>query len=282
MAGKKKKTEKNVSDPLWFRFRRRLWLAGKILVLLAVVTAAVFLGYRLHYFLIRSPYFRLTTVEIPGVSDELRNEILKYAGLDELDRKNYNLLKLRTGNLTSRISGMPKLHGVWVYKDYPSSLKILVHTRKPSIIVSGDGLYLADSEGMIMEPLTPVKRKDFDFPIITGLPGETVRPGNRIEVETFFKALDIQSAFLRHSGRLYDKLSELNLNARGEITAVFEGGTEIRFGRKEPLKRLPELDAFLEKYATQHNSLENFQYVDLRFRKQIVYALRGEKEAVER
>lgn len=282
MAKKKKKTQQNSSEPVWFRFRRHLWFTGKLLVVLTVITAAVFLGYRLHYFLVRSPYFRLTTVTIPGVSGELREEILEYAGLDNLNVKNYNLLKLRTNNLTSRISGMPKLHGVWVYKDYPSTLKILVHTRKPSVIVSGDGLYLADLEGMIMEPLTPEIRKEYDFPIITGLPGEKVRPGNRIEEETFFKALDIQSAFLRHSGRLYDKLSELNLNARGEITAVFDGGTEIRFGRKEPLKRLPELEAFLNKYASRHNGLENFRYVDLRIRKQIVYALRGEKEAVER
>jgi cell division septal protein FtsQ len=253
----------------WFFFR----IFKGILFLLCIVISLWF-GYRLHYFLFESPFFRIKSVEVPGVSEELKDEILHYVRLDDLDQNYHNLLKYNVRFLKRQLQSMPKLRSVRIIKDYPSTLRILAQSRRAVSLISGNGLFLADSEGVIMQSVKPDQLKGFIFPVITGLQETGMKPGMLIGNEAFFKALDIQAAFLKHNDDLYEKLSELNLNAQGDITAVFVGGTEIRFGRKDPLKRLPDLDAFMEKFTSPNRSLEGFKYVDLRFNKQIVYALR--------
>jgi len=274
--GKEKDTTKasGKRDPFPVRIKRICFTLLKVFILLPGVCLSVWLGYRLHYFLFESPFFHLRRVEILGVSEELSIKILEQINMDNLELHYYNLLKLRLGPLRDRIQTMPTLRTVSVYKDYPSVLRILVQPRRGVILIAGKGLFLADSEGMVMEKLRPEKMKDYCFPVVTGLQEEEIAPGKTIGEEAFFKALDIQAALLRHSYELYDQLSEFNLNARGDITAIFNGGTEIRFGRKNPLDKLPDLDAFMTKYAPLKKNLSAFRYVDLRFHKQIVYALR--------
>ncbi len=267
-----------------FPVRVQLMVFGlfKGLFFLICLFASVWLGWRLHYFLFQSPYFRLKKVEVMGISPALAEEALKYACLDDLKGHNYNLLKLRLGVLKRRLMKLPKLRTVQLHKEYPSTLRILAQPRKAVVIVAGDGLFLADSDGVVMERLSPEKRKSVDFPIITGIPEKDVAPGKVIQTSSFFKALDIQAALIRHCDKLYAKLSEMHLGQHGTITAIFERGTEVRFGRKDALRRLPELHAFIEKYASGGRNLQNFRFVDLRFNKQIVYALRSEPSVKKR
>ena len=276
----KKKRERYIAGerrkPFPVRVRRAIIGFFKGLVLLICLFASIWLGWRLYYFLFQSPYFRLKEIKVKGVSPQLSAEALKYAGLDDVKGHYYNLLRLRVGALRRRLIKFPKLRTVEIHKEYPSTLRILAQPRKAVCIVLGDGLFLADSDGVIIERLESDKREDVNFPIITGIPQEEVKPGNVIKSSTFFGALDIQAALIQHCDRLYAKLSEMHLGAQGEITAIFEGGTEVRFGRKDALRRLPELHAFVEKYAAGGRNLKSFRYVDLRFKKQIVYALKDE------
>ncbi|HPB32488.1 MAG TPA: cell division protein FtsQ/DivIB [Candidatus Sumerlaeota bacterium] len=277
MSRKRTEQEKTIlRDEIYVRLRRIFSWTLRILTILFALSLAMFLGWRLHFFLLRSSYFRLTSVETPGLDEDLRNDLLAFTELNDLKKKEYNLLKYRTSWFHDKIARMPLVRAVQVHKVYPGTLKVMAYPRKPAILVAGNGLYLADSEGMIMGPLRPSKQAEYNFPIITGLPETEVRVGHVIEQEAFFKALDIQSAMKRHSGRLYDSLSELNINGRSEITAVFEKGTEVRFGRRDPLNRLPELDAFLARYSPGRDGLARYKYLDMRFQKQIVYLTREE------
>lgn len=281
MLDVKKRALSLKSLPERFRVRalRILRVFVKITLLLVVSILAILLGYRLHYFLFVSPYFRVTRVEMLGVSPEVKTEALKFAELDKLEKRSYNLFRLNTSRIRRTLMNMPKIRVVEVYKEYPNTLRILAQPRKPIILILGYGLYIADSEGVIIDNLAPEKRKEFKFPVMTGIPSEEVRVGGVIKSPVFFKAIDLQSAMAKQCEGLYEQLSELNLNDRGEITAIFNGGTEIRFGRHEVLERLPELEAFLNQHSPSLKEFKKFQYVDLRFQKQIVYALRGEKPA---
>ena len=281
MAKKKKdkKEEAASQDAFPIRFKRYCMTAlkaGGVILLVAVVG---FLGYRFHYFICESSYFRLKKVEVLGVDQELKDEIVHYIFLHNLDEKKYNLIRLKLDPLRNKLQKMPKLRKVELYKDYPSTLKIVAQPRKGVILISGDGIYLSDADGVIMERLDVKEAAQKQFPVITGLPEHSVRIGSRIKESAYFKALDIRSALFRHTGLLYDRLSEMNIGPHGEINIVFEGGAEVRLGRKRPLFRLPELDAFLEEYAPSRRGLNKFQYVDLRFDKQIVYTLRNERIA---
>lgn len=253
----------------WFFFRI---FKGSLFLFCIIVS--IWFGYRLHYFLFESPFFRIKKIEAPGISEEFREEILHYARLDDLDQNYHNLLKYNVRFLKKQLQSMPKLRSVRIIKDYPSTLRILVLPRKAVFLITGNGLFLADSEGVVMQKVKPGELKGVILPVISGLQEANIKPGMLIEEEAFFKALDIQAAFKKHNEDLHEKLSELNLNGQGDITAIFVGGTEIRFGRKDPLKRLPDLDAFIKKYTSSHRKLKGFKYVDLRFNKQIVYALR--------
>ncbi|MBN1902071.1 cell division protein FtsQ/DivIB [Candidatus Sumerlaeota bacterium] len=275
MKKEKKNSESNRNrDPFGIRVKWFFFRIFKVVLFGLCVVFSIWFGYRLHYFLFESPFFRIKKVEVAGVSEELQEEILHFIHLDDLENNYYNLLKYNVNALNRHLQTMPKLRSVRIIKDYPSTLRILAQPRKAISLISANGLFFADSEGVIMQKVQPCQLKGVVFPVITGLQETNIEPGTKIGEEAFFKALDIQGAFLKHNEILYDKLSEMNLNPQGDITAVFIGGAEIRFGRKDPLKRLPELDAFMKKFISPNMTLEGFRYVDLRFNKQIVYALR--------
>jgi len=275
-VSRSKEIEKDAAprDPFPVRVKRFFVNLCKTLFFLVCVFISLWFGYRLHFFLFESPYFQVNEVKIPDVSTELKEEILESTGLDEVDQVPLNLVKLRVGTLKRKIREMPKIRTAQVFKKYPSTLRILVQPRKCAVIVSGESLFLADAEGVIMEHLEHPGRKSLKLPVVTGLPRESIAPGALIRDPAFFKALDVKAALEKHNEKLYEKLSELNINPRGNITAVFEGGTEIRFGRKDPLYRLPELEAFMKKYAPSMKGLDRFEYLDLRFQRQIVYSMR--------
>ena len=258
------------------RVHRVARISLKIAALVTGAAIAILLGYRLNYYLFESPSFRVTKVEVIGLNPELKAALLQCAKLDCLDRQYHNLFRLRPDCLSRQMESMPQIRHVRIFKEYPNTLRIAAQPRKPVVIVSAGDLFLSDSEGMVMERLRAIKRPEYRFPIITGLPEENIKVGTPIKSEVFFKALDLQSTLAKQCEPLFDQMSEMNINPRGEIVAVFKGGTEIRFGRKDVLERLPELDAFLVQYASSSRDLSKFKYVDMRFQKQIVYALREE------
>lgn len=264
-------------ESLRVRVHRMARISLKIAALSAGAAVAILLGYRLNYYLFESPSFRVTKVEVFGLNPELKSALLQCAKLDRLDKQYYNLFRLRPDCVRRQMESMPQIRQARIIKEYPNTLRIAAQPRKPVVIVSAGCLFLADSEGMIMERLRADKRAEYVFPIMTGLPDENIKVGSVIKSEVFFKALDLQSTLAKQCEPLYEQMSEMNINPRGEIVAIFKGGTEIRFGRRDVLERLPELDAFLSQYASSSKELTKFKYVDMRFQKQIVYALREEE-----
>ncbi len=177
---------------------------------------------------------------------------------------------------------MPQIRQARIFKEYPNTLRIEAQPRKPVIIISAGRLFLADSEGMVIERLSADKRTEYLLPVLTGLPENNIKSGAVIKSDVFFKALDLQSTIAKQCEPLYEQMSELNINPRDEIIAIFKGGTEIRFGRKDGWERLPELEAFLSQYASSSKELSKFKYVDMRFQKQIVYALREDEKKLSK
>ncbi len=269
-------------ESLRVRVHRMARISLKIAALSAGAAIAIFLGYRLNFYLFESPSFRVAKVEVFGLNPEQKRALLQSAKLDCLDKQNYNLFRLRADCLRKQIESMPQIRQARIFKEYPNTLRIAAQPRKPVIIISAGRLFLADSEGMVIERLSADKRTEYLLPVLTGLPENNIKSGAVIKSDVFFKALDLQSTIAKQCERLYEQMSELNINPRDEIIAIFKGGTEIRFGRKDVLERLPELEAFLSQYASSSKELSKFKYVDMRFQKQIVYALREDEKKLSK
>lgn len=147
-------------------FRRLGSLSLKVSFLLAVL-AVMSLGFLYLYgYLLTSPYIRLEQVQVLGVGDELKSELLGMAGL------NYeqSLLAINLDELKRRLEKHPWVRSVELEKSFPHSLVIRVEKEEPWALALSGKLFYMDRWGKLFKEVGPDER--VDFPVVTGLSAE--------------------------------------------------------------------------------------------------------------
>lgn len=135
---------------------RAVLLTGGI----AAVTALLLVGYDLT---IRSPYFSIRETVVRGCKELTEKEILALAGV----RPAANILTLNPDAIARRIRANPWVREVFIGREFPDRLVILVRERKAVALLQADkGLYLLDSEGSPFKKLEP--EDELNLPILTG------------------------------------------------------------------------------------------------------------------
>lgn len=243
----------------------RLWSArlARLLACLALSIIVAGAAQAFHHFVYKSAYFRLTDIETLGVSDELRQELLALA---ELDDDGINLVRLSTQDTREKLMRNPRLRRATVVKRYPNKLVIRGEERQPAAIVSSGGFYSIDSEGVVLAAENIISSNFRPLPFITGLPSGEIVLGERLDAEGVSEALDLIAALRRLNRDLYRKLSEAHLDADEGLSIYLAGGAEVRFGRGSPIDKLPQLEYYLQ----QHPDPRDTDYIDLRFPEMMV------------
>ncbi len=160
------KKKKKKGFPVFSLLRRIVPVFFKGLVLLFIVAGvSLSLMYCYHH-LLRSPSIRLEHVEIAGVEDEIKRELIDMVDLDSYS----NLLFLNLTALKQKMEKHPWIRSVELNRQFPHTLFVQAEKHSPSALVVMDGIYYMNHQCEIFKEVDG--SDDIDFPVITGISKE--------------------------------------------------------------------------------------------------------------
>ena len=152
-------------------------------------------------------------------------------------------------------------------KVFPQTLRIEFTEREPLMIANLSKPYLIDEEGVLIAQADPKKLRLLNLPVLTGIYGQNLRPGDRLHQTRLRDILSVAAYIRRNEPLLQSRIVEWNVNGQDEVTAMLDTRIEVRFGDQAPLNLLGKLSALRVR-----EELESARYyIDLRMERQIVY-----------
>jgi cell division protein FtsQ len=137
--------------------------AGRAILLMGViaaVTAVLIIG---SDWVIRSPYLRVRETVVRGCKELTEKEILSLAAV----RPSSSILALNLTAIDRRIRSNPWIREVFIGREFPDRLVIVVRERKALALLQGEGeLHLLDSDGVPFKRLEP--GDEANLPVLTG------------------------------------------------------------------------------------------------------------------
>lgn len=224
----------------------------------ASLAVGIYFLWSLHRFVYDSDFFQIRTIQITADSDELKHEAQSWLDT-HIKNTSDNLCAQNTWELTQRLGKLPRAKSVTVTKIYPGRLTVRFVERKAVAIARLDDYYQMDSEGVLLAKVPSRTIRPGGLPILTGIIDPHPKAGDHIKQEML---PDILSAmvYIRDNEWLLKKMiANWNLSSRGEVTAILNTGTEVRFGDRAPIDLLSRLVTALN----DKPELENAKYIDL-------------------
>ena len=225
---------------------RAILLTGAIVF----VTAALLIGYDR---ILRSPDLRIRETVVKGCQELTEKEILTLASV----RASSNMLTINRDAIARRIRANPWVQEVFVGREFPDRLVIVVRERKAVALLERDeGLYLVDGEG------TPFKKletgEESDLPVLTGC----VR-GGILDEALVKKSLALLNDLAGiKDGPEIGKVSEIHGNETFGLSLFADTGLCLQLGfdgYENKLKRLTSVMADLDR----KNLRTGFLLIDL-------------------
>lgn len=238
----------------------------RLFTILLAIGIVSFVLRTFYFFILESDYFRVEKIIIEGVNEETKKELATLIGAKSLE--NTNIFRISTSSLKKTITEkMPKLADVEVKKLYPSKILITARVRKPLVYLGTKDLFLIDREGVVIEQIKKASEELPDLPFITGIDPGALQLGKPVKNQLIFCALEVLIVLKRGNLALYNKISEINVDEQKGLTIVLLDKTKIRLGYRNLRQQLAYLDAFLRRIK----DTDRIEYVDFRFKDQIVY-----------
>ncbi len=244
-------------------------------------------GWTFYSFLFLSDYFDIREVTITLVDDPIseasevpdpyREQVIEEIRqiLAERNSDRGNLLTLKTREVCNNVETHGRVRHAVVRKRYPSELQVEIEIRRTEALVLGREILAVDKDRVVAQVLTTQSPEATQFPYITGLKLEEAQPGKRIESESLTKGLLLLSSLRSQAPVLAGKISDINFDGTGNLTLYLRGGTEIRFGKDDPIRKMPALETFISRKGQP----ELFAYIDLRVEGEV--AAMSREKAVE-
>jgi len=212
-------------------------------------------------------YFKINIIRISGSMITTSEDILETSGLTRgMDARRISLSQIQRD-----IENYSYIKAATVSRQFPGKIDISVKERIPVCYLNGERVMLADNEGVILPiPKNYLRR---DLPVITGY--ETLvsqlQPGMRISHNGLRKTVRLIDIMLCTTPELFSQISEFRFDAgTGEFTLYsILSGTPIFCGNEHLTDKLNVL-AHFEYIMRGHRSIDDFQYLDLRWSDQVI------------
>jgi cell division protein FtsQ len=234
---------------------RRLWLAVRVLGLLAVLGYGSYRGATLivaaqtlqvSYLQVRG-HHRLSTGEVLALVDGLRGQ---------------NILTVRIAEWQQKLLASPWVESATIRRVLPATLEITVHERAPMGVGRlGTTLYLIDAKGVIVDEYGPAYA-DIDLPIIDGLAAAPSEDGAVIDVaRTEFAGRVLAALSVRPE--LAKRVSQIDVSDLHDAVVILDDDTALlRLGEDHFAARLQQ---YIDLQPALRERLAGIDYVDLRF-----------------
>ena len=244
---------------------KRAWRIGRRLAVGIVLGAGLFLvGSALSRYARAFDVFSLERIEIVGNHIVDSETVMRESGLEF----GMGLGDLQPKNVEARLLGNPYFSKIRVGRSYPGTIRIAVMERKPIAYLSLESLYCVDREGVLLPVVGP---RGPDLPVITGLE-QTRRPqlGGKVEAAEVHVGTWIVKRLHDSSYPLEDVISEVHFSATGDVDLIgVGGGAVVHLGNRDYGRRIAALAGFLSR-APMREGLAGYQYIDLRYKNQVV------------
>jgi cell division protein FtsQ len=199
----------------------------------------------------QSAPFELKEFEVEGnsgrrISDE---QIVAAAGV----LTGAKLLEVSTESMVSRISEIPWIAKARVERLLPSKLRISVVERRPELVVAtGQGPYLVDPEGLVLQKGTE------DLVQVSDLPLGELRAGERLTSREFLNAAAIYKSLPR---QIRASVSVISAPTIDQTTIRTAGGPSIFYGAAE---QIDDKNFALESLYTSSKGINRGSIIDVR------------------
>lgn len=172
---------------------------------------------------------------------------------------------INTAEIERRIGNHPFVKTASIFLGTSDALTVTIEERKPiAFVISKGRQYYVDAEGRLL----PYRLTEtvLDLPVISGL------GRNGIDSAGIAMSIAMMLTLQKHDAHLYRALSEIDIRSNGEMTLHFaESPAPIRFGtEKESEQKIGRISAFLHHAEQTHTKLKHVEYVDVRWKNQIV------------
>jgi cell division septal protein FtsQ len=200
--------------------KKRMHQALKVLLSVSFLGAVSLLVHYVGNSVYHSTYLALKEVRFEGCVHSRPEELQEIAEI----RPGLNLLTLNLEKAADRMKTNGWVKEVRIERSLPGALKVMVKERVPVALVSHDGLFLVDGEGI---PFKRAEARDnLDFPIITGL--SLPDPCTR-QIQEVFALLDT----IEQRGVIArEMISEIHVDtAQGITLYTLNDAAPIRLGK---------------------------------------------------
>lgn len=182
---------------------------GFIIVVFALVGAAFVFLYQA---LARSAYFRLEQVEVRGVDEAVKTELIAAGGLNSA----VSLLALNLGEVKGQMEQHPRVRKVSLRRRFPHTLLVEAEQERPVALLLRDRLYYVNRWGEVYKPVEEPERPD--LPIVTGVSEEGVPGPRRLRpAVALLEALEEESDLWTR-----ERLSEIHVEGDGTASLYFD------------------------------------------------------------
>lgn len=243
------------------RMIRRVGVVAVRLALLVAASAAVAgagLGAR---WLLTSPRFAVSEVEVRGVHRLSREAVLAAVGL----APGVNFFRVDPRAVAARLEALPLVRRAEVIRAFPDRVTVVVEERRPFTLVHAGRLHWIDEQGVDLGPerraVTPAA------PVITGLDAGDLSPGAGGSPERVVVGVSLLRILLRSGSALLERISEIDVSRPDGPVLYTVDGVEVRLGAEDWEARMGRLLGVL---AQLQSAGEAVTSIDLRFRDQVV------------
>ncbi len=247
-------------------FFRQLLIMGSWCVLLYL---AWILGKSYKMWLRESKTFSIKQIEVSGNDLLSKKETLQLGGLSP----KASIWQVDLKKAKKKVSSNPFVDEIHIERSFPDVLRIVVKEKHPIALLNFEGKFFCiDKEGLVF----PSPRgKLYDLPVLSGgfYGGAVV--GKKVGGKLVRQGLDFLVSVLEKRPELYSQISEVAVGRpKGLVVYTNKGGIPVLVGEGEYERKICYLEAILEKLI-QSRDFQRVQYIDLRFRDQVVVGMRA-------
>ena len=214
----------------------------------------------------KTDHFELSRIILTGQSYLDRNDVIKYADLSR-----YPILtKIDLSAIQTKLESHPYIKAARISRNFPRTLQIDIIERIPISYINHSPLYMVDTDGYIL----PAKNGtiEFDVPMLTGFnPADELYPiGEKCLSQKINEAVGLLNRIKTQFPSFYEDISEIIINPKDEYELyLLKKPTKIYLGSRDISRQLTILQEFV-KSIRGVRSIYDYQYVDLRYWKQVV------------
>lgn len=224
-------------------------------------------GLQLGNWVNRDAGFRVQKIVVTGCQALTDAEVLAAAKVPMAR----SIFDVEFAPIAQRVEALPFVQSVQVSRVFPSTIVIAVTERKPLALINHGGLWPVDAEGVVLPRLQTHRRanapQNYDTPILSGAAfaknGESKALTNLNR-----RVIEFLTELRANNAMLYHGISELNVNAKGQLTFyLMDGGVPVYLGVDNWMEKCERLFIFLQHVKPASGK---FLTIDLRYENQIV------------